>query len=356
MSEVSIGTKILRLRKEKGITQEQLGNMIGISAGAVSKWETGNSKPDIDLLAPLARAFNVSLNELLSFKEELSENEIKEIHKELTEIFLHKGFTEGEAKCKEYLDKYPNSIGLKYNVGGFIYMYSTLISDEKLSKEKRQIALDFLYEVAHSKDSKYINHALLIIANIQKEFENYEESERCLNELKNSFVDPMVSYTDVLQRQGKNEEAESFSKGWLLMYLNCSMAMMSILSRIFIDYGDFDKAVLYLETVDKMQDIFKIGQGLGAYNLCRLYITQDKKEVAAKWFEKYVDDLLAAEYDYSDNPYFNNFKPDVNQEGQKVIRKKLFQELIEEQDVKVLSEFEEYKEAIKKLKTAILKD
>jgi transcriptional regulator with XRE-family HTH domain len=69
MNEFSIGTTILRLRKGKGITQEQLAGMIGVSAGAVSKWETGNSTPDIALLAPLTRALDTSLNELLSFEK-----------------------------------------------------------------------------------------------------------------------------------------------------------------------------------------------------------------------------------------------------------------------------------------------
>lgn len=41
MKNLNIGDTILRCRKEKGITQEQLSNMVGVSAGAVCKWETG---------------------------------------------------------------------------------------------------------------------------------------------------------------------------------------------------------------------------------------------------------------------------------------------------------------------------
>jgi transcriptional regulator with XRE-family HTH domain len=44
MNRLNIGKTILQLRKEKNITQEQLAIMVGVSAGAVSKWETGNSK------------------------------------------------------------------------------------------------------------------------------------------------------------------------------------------------------------------------------------------------------------------------------------------------------------------------
>ena len=61
MNSFNIGDKILKLRKENNITQEQLANMVGVTAGAVSKWENGNSTPDITLLAPLARALDTSL-------------------------------------------------------------------------------------------------------------------------------------------------------------------------------------------------------------------------------------------------------------------------------------------------------
>lgn len=44
MNDLNIGKTILTLRKDKNITQEQLANMVGVSAGAVSKWETGVSQ------------------------------------------------------------------------------------------------------------------------------------------------------------------------------------------------------------------------------------------------------------------------------------------------------------------------
>ena len=69
MNSFNIGDKILKLRKENNITQEQLANMVGVTAGAVSKWENGNSTPDITLLAPLARALDTSLDVLLSFQK-----------------------------------------------------------------------------------------------------------------------------------------------------------------------------------------------------------------------------------------------------------------------------------------------
>lgn len=59
-----LGTSIMNLRKERGMTQEQLANALGISFQAVSKWETGNSCPDISALPLLADLFSVSIDRL----------------------------------------------------------------------------------------------------------------------------------------------------------------------------------------------------------------------------------------------------------------------------------------------------
>ncbi len=72
---------ILELRKEKGFTQKQLAEQIGISDKAVSKWERGLSLPDIALLIPLAEVLNVSTTELLS-GERLKEKAISVVEVE----------------------------------------------------------------------------------------------------------------------------------------------------------------------------------------------------------------------------------------------------------------------------------
>lgn len=64
MNEI-LGNNIMILRKENGLTQEQLASALGISFQAVSKWETGNSCPDISTLPLLADLFSVSVDQLI---------------------------------------------------------------------------------------------------------------------------------------------------------------------------------------------------------------------------------------------------------------------------------------------------
>lgn len=61
--------KLKELRKQKGLTQEQLAEAINISRTAISKWESGRGYPNIDALRHLAKTFNVSIDDLLSTNE-----------------------------------------------------------------------------------------------------------------------------------------------------------------------------------------------------------------------------------------------------------------------------------------------
>ena len=70
--EIQIGKTISELRRYKGLTQEQLANAVGVSAPAVSKWETSTSYPDIALLAPIARALDTNVDTLLNFNPMVS--------------------------------------------------------------------------------------------------------------------------------------------------------------------------------------------------------------------------------------------------------------------------------------------
>jgi len=65
MSALKINKQISKLRNTRGITQQELANRLGVTAQAVSKWETAKCCPDIQLLPDIARIFAVTVDELL---------------------------------------------------------------------------------------------------------------------------------------------------------------------------------------------------------------------------------------------------------------------------------------------------
>lgn len=76
MDLLQIGRFISQLRKEQGLSQEQLGERLGVTNKTISRWETGTYLPPAEMLLSMSAIFDVSVNELLSGKR-LRENEYK---------------------------------------------------------------------------------------------------------------------------------------------------------------------------------------------------------------------------------------------------------------------------------------
>ena len=65
MNQIKIGSFLKELRKEKGMTQEQLAEQLNISNRSVSRWETGSSLPDLSILIILAEYYDVEVREII---------------------------------------------------------------------------------------------------------------------------------------------------------------------------------------------------------------------------------------------------------------------------------------------------
>ena len=85
---MTLGEKIKKLRVENNWTQEKFAEMMGVSAQAVSRWETDSSMPDISMLAPIAYTFNVSCDYLLGVDLNSKENDMFRIRKEAWESIV----------------------------------------------------------------------------------------------------------------------------------------------------------------------------------------------------------------------------------------------------------------------------
>ena len=131
--KITVGNNIKRLRAEKGITQEQLSEAMNVTCAAVSKWERGETYPDITMLQPLAFYFGVSIDELMGYDTERVNEEIETI---LAEYRKANSWEEANKMIKAAYKAYPNDFRIMYR-----YMWSLGVSDAepdlKIALEKK---------------------------------------------------------------------------------------------------------------------------------------------------------------------------------------------------------------------------
>ena len=78
---MEFNNKLYELRKQKGLSQEELANRLNVSRQTVSKWEVGESSPDMEKLAAISELFDISLDDLVLDKAEKKEKASEQIVK-----------------------------------------------------------------------------------------------------------------------------------------------------------------------------------------------------------------------------------------------------------------------------------
>ena len=105
---ITIGNKIKDLRRSRKLTQEELGEALGVSFQAVSKWENNIALPDIALVPTIARYFGVSIDELFDYSKNDIDQEVDEICNRAYE-FRESDPAKSRAILEEGLEQYPDN-------------------------------------------------------------------------------------------------------------------------------------------------------------------------------------------------------------------------------------------------------
>lgn len=140
-----LNDNIREYRRNMKLTQEQLAEAMGVSVGTISKWESGVSSPNIELIVQLAEFFQISVDVLLGYGwDRRSMGECAAILKHLRE--QHQ-FAEGIAEAGKFLKRYPNSFLIVYE-SAMMYYYEALLYANNLNggvsdeiKQKMKTAL-----------------------------------------------------------------------------------------------------------------------------------------------------------------------------------------------------------------------
>ncbi|KNZ41285.1 helix-turn-helix domain-containing protein [Acetobacterium bakii] len=130
MKEINIASALSQKRHEKGITQEELASYIGVSKASVSKWETGQSYPDITFLPQLAAYFNISIDDLMGYAPQMTKDDIRALYHRLAAEFASQPFAEVLSECRFIIKKYYSCFPLLLQMSGLLMNHHMLAADK----------------------------------------------------------------------------------------------------------------------------------------------------------------------------------------------------------------------------------
>lgn len=110
MHDLNMGETIARERRAAGITQDELAAHLGVTKAAVSKWELGQSLPDVALLPRIAAYFRLTLDELFDYRPQMTKDEVKQAYYELFAAFdedADAAFAQLESLAASYYSCWP---------------------------------------------------------------------------------------------------------------------------------------------------------------------------------------------------------------------------------------------------------
>lgn len=142
-------------RRELGMTQEQLAQLLGVSGPAVSKWEQGASYPDVTLLPALARALETDLNTLMGFEKTPGKAEITATLTEVNELAKAQGIDAAMDRAQEILREYPSCGALLFGLAATIQGWMIMSGAPGEERERHDVLLESWYlRAAQSGDSE----------------------------------------------------------------------------------------------------------------------------------------------------------------------------------------------------------
>ena len=147
--ELKISENLKRLRKERGNTQEDLANHLGISVQAISKWERGEGFPDITLLPYIASYYEVTVDDVLGCNS-LRKHEDLEEFKKKAQVLINKGKRKERLElCREMQKKYPNEELVLHNLVHDLFSVNCIKNSEEIISIANRLlksdSLDYRY-------------------------------------------------------------------------------------------------------------------------------------------------------------------------------------------------------------------
>ena len=294
MKEINIAKIIVNKRKEKGITQEELANYMGVSKASVSKWETEQSYPDITFLPMLASYFNISIDDLINYKPQMAKEDIRKLYQSLSADFASKSFDAVMENCRQIIKKYYSCFPLLLQMGMLMFNHAELLKEEQKSASLIKEAKNLFIRVKEeSGDVSLTKQALYMEALCSLASGNPNNALELLDGAVTPALPPESILAFAYQMVGRIDEAKAilqvgiyqnivvlfnFFPTYLTLCTDNSSKFEEVLLRAFSVAGLFDMRHLHPSVL------------VGLYiSAAQGYMTQGNHEKALDMLQQYME-------------------------------------------------------------------
>lgn len=264
MKEINLGRVLIENRHKRGITQDDLAAYLGVSKGAVSKWETGMTYPDITLLPQIAMYFNISIDELMGYEPQMTKEQIRALYKKLSADFSTQPIEQVREQCQEIIKKYFSCFPLLYQIGSLYVHNCTLTENEDMAKEMLEDASRLFERVKSETDNVDLaKQALNMEALCQLTLGNPKEVLNLLGEPDFSMTSTEPLLASAYHLLGNKKEARSILQVGVFQHTVVLINLLSIYLGLCLDSPKiFEETVRRTLAISEAFELNKLHPGI----------------------------------------------------------------------------------------------
>ena len=307
MENIRFAEKLIELRKQKKITQEQLAEFCGVTKASVSKWETRQTLPDILLLPRIASFFDVTIDELLGYEAHLSREQIEKIFDELLAEFGTKEFGVVMDHCMYFVKQYYSCHELLEQMILLWLSHEMVAGDrrEELLKEAKKLCQHIL---GNSRNISLCNDVAFLQSIVDLLLGHPEDTIEALEEMNNpcrlSVQGEEVLLSAYIE-MGMQEKGNDFAQ--MMMYLHILMLVSTACRFVVVNKDNLNKCKETQRRIDEIIKIYNVEAinfhyvTLFIEQMAQVYCYHGEKELAIEQLTRYVDVIeryLAGQINY----------------------------------------------------------
>ena len=237
--DMKLAENIRTFRKERSLTQEQLSEVLGVTAGAVYKWEAGLSVPDIQLIMEMADFFDTSVDVLLGY--EMKDNRLDATVKRLQEYRRQKDRA-GLAEAEKALKKYPHSFRIVNECSSLYRGYGFDSGDRDILRRSMALLEQSLLLLGQNTDPEISEQ--ILYGRMASIYLGLDEMEKGIELYKKhnagGLYDPIIGQT--LAMGERTEEALPFlSEAMVRIVADLTHTIIGYIN-VYVTRGDFVSA------------------------------------------------------------------------------------------------------------------